>query len=82
MSIVPEGAAGTPERLPLANVDDSGFFKPPSVELNSHTYQPGYQQLDFPRNQGPEFVDPDDYHQDRPSFTVNIVIFCYFMQLL
>ena len=68
--MVPQGASGQqPGRLPLADVDDEGFFKP-QVNLNSHTYQAGYQQLDFPQNQGPEFADPDDYHQDRPSFTV------------
>ena len=61
------------ERLPLSNVDEHGFFKPPKAEY-SDKYLAGYEQIDYPDQGGkfpnvnPELIDPDDYHQDRPSF--------------
>ena len=63
----------TNERLPLSNVDEHGFFKPPKAEY-SDKYLAGYEQIDYPDQGGrfpnvnPELIDPDDYHQDRPSF--------------
>ena len=67
-------------RLPLANLDDQGFFKPPKAQY-SEKYLAGYEQLDFPEQDGifpgninPDLIDPDDYHQDRPSFQVSTVL--------
>jgi len=61
--------------LKPVNVDTEGYFKPPKVEP-SDTYQAGYQQIDFPNNGGqfpgsinPDLIDPNDYHEDRPSFS-------------
>ena len=61
-------------RLPLATVDKEGFFKAGAEYSNK--YLAGYEQIDFPEQGAPgspEFLDPDDYHQDRPSFQVCIV---------
>ena len=67
-------------RLPLSNVDDNGFFKPPKAQY-SDKYLAGYEQIDFPQQDGifpgnidPDLIDPDDYHQDRPSFQVKFLI--------
>ncbi len=72
INIVGSEAGG---RLTLGtNIDDNGFFKPPRAQY-SEKYLAGYEQLDFPNQAGPfpshinpDFIDPDDYHQDRPSF--------------
>ncbi len=62
---------------PPINVDEEGYFKPPRVEP-SNTYQAGYQQIDYPQSTGggqfpvsvnPDLIDPNDYHEDRPSFS-------------
>ena len=77
INIVPTDGTG---RLPLSNVDDNGFFKPPKAQY-SDKYLAGYEQIDFPQQDGifpgnidPDLIDPDDYHQDRPSFQVKILI--------
>ena len=76
INIISSDGAG---RLPLANLDDQGFFKPPKAQY-SEKYLAGYEQLDFPEQDGifpgninPDLIDPDDYHQDRPSFQVSTV---------
>jgi hypothetical protein len=64
------------DRLPLASVDSQGFFKPGKEAIYSDKYLAGYEQIDlpemyggqFPGNINPDLIDPDDYHQDRPSF--------------
>ena len=77
INIISSDGAG---RLPLANLDDQGFFKPPKAQY-SEKYLAGYEQLDFPEQDGifpgninPDLIDPDDYHQDRPSFQVSTVV--------
>ena len=66
-----------PSKPAPINVDDEGYFKPPKVEP-SDTYQAGYQQIDYPHSTGggqfpasvnPDTIDPNDYHEDRPSFS-------------
>ena len=75
INIISTDGAG---RLPLANLDDQGFFKAPKAQY-SEKYLAGYEQLDFPSQDGifpgninPDLIDPDDYHQDRPSFQVKL----------
>ena len=77
INIISSDGAG---RLPLANLDDQGFFKPPKAQY-SEKYLAGYEQLDFPEQDGifpgninPDLIDPDDYHQDRPSFQVSTAL--------
>ena len=77
INIISSDGAG---RLPLANLDDQGFFKPPKAQY-SEKYLAGYEQLDFPEQDGifpgninPDLIDPDDYHQDRPSFQASTVL--------
>ena len=67
------------QRLPLANVDDKGFYRPQKAQY-SEKYLAGYEQIDFPEQDGifpgninPDLIDPDDYHQDRPSFQASQV---------
>ena len=66
-----------PSKPAPINVDEDGYFKPPRVEP-SNIYQAGYQQTDFPHSTGggqfpvsvnPDLIDPNDYHEDRPSFS-------------
>ena len=76
--VVPNGNPNpVPSKPTPINVDDEGYFKPPKVEP-SDTYQAGYQQIDFPHSTGggqfpasvnPDTIDPNDYHEDRPSFS-------------
>jgi hypothetical protein len=72
--VVPNVQPQAPPPKPI-NVDNEGYFKPPKVEP-SDTYQAGYQQIDFPNSGGqfpgsinPDLIDPNDYHEDRPSFS-------------
>ena len=76
--VVPNANANPlPSKPAPINVDEEGYFKPPKVEP-SDTYQAGYQQIDFPHSTGggqfpasvnPDIIDPNDYHEDRPSFS-------------